>query len=287
MNSSVSNARPLVITGASSGIGRAAALYLDRLGFRVFAGFRNPIDAEALVAEASPNLVPVHLDVTQIETIEKARDQIAESLAGEDLFAIVNNAATTVTMPVEFMDLDALRGQLEINTIGVVAVTKTMLPLLSRPGGRVVNVSSGAGRIVSPLIGAYCGSKYALVALTDALRLEVRGQGIRVSIIEPGFIDTPMHEKNERQVAAMLEALPAEGRTRYGAAFDKLAAANTRMAKNAAPPESVAKAIHRALCDARPRTRYPVTPEAKLLHWIGPFLNDRMRDAIFGRMMGL
>jgi NAD(P)-dependent dehydrogenase (short-subunit alcohol dehydrogenase family) len=277
----------VVITGASSGIGRTTALQLDRLGFRVFAGFRKQEDADSLAGEASERLTPLSIDVTDIVSIEAARDEILRSLGEQPLFALVNNAATTVTMPLEFVDLEALRGQFEINTFGVAAVTKTMLPLIERPGGRIVNVSSGAGRIVSPLVGAYCASKYALVALSDALRLELRGQGISGFVIEPGFIDTPMHEKNERQVEEMLGSLPAEGRERYGPAIAKMRAANERLSKRASPPEAVSKAIVHALTARRPRSRYPVTAEARLLAVIGPFLTNRMRDAIFGRMVGL
>jgi NAD(P)-dependent dehydrogenase (short-subunit alcohol dehydrogenase family) len=287
MEHSPSQHPALVITGASTGIGRTTALDLDRRGFRVFAGVRKSSDGESLSAAASPQLTPLHIDVTQLATIEAARDEIARSLGDQKLFALVNNAATTVTAPLEFVDLDALRAQFETNTIGVAAVTKTMLPLMQRPGGRIVNVSSGAGRIVTPLVGPYCASKYALVAMSDALRVELRGQGISVSIIEPGFIDTPMHEKNEQQAEEMLASLPPEGRERYGEAIAKLRATNERMSKGAAPPEDVAQAIRRSLTARRPRSRYPVTAEARLLQIIGPFLGNRIRDAIFGRIVGL
>ena len=277
----------VVITGASSGIGRTTALMLDGLGYRVFAGVRRHADAKSLRDEASQRLRPIRLDVTDGDSIVAARDELVAAQSGRPLLGLINNAGTTVTMPLEFADMDALRGQFEINTFGVVAVTKAFAPLLERPGGRVVNVSSGAGRIVTPLIGAYCASKYALVAISDALRVELRGQGIAVSIIEPGVIDTPMHSKNEARVEAMLRALPEEARDRYGAAIAKLRRASERMSKNAAPAENVARAICRALTDRKPRVRYPVTAEAKLLQVVGPFLTSRVRDSIFGRIVGL
>ena len=276
-----------MITGASSGIGRAAALLLDREGFSVYAGVRRMEDGDALAADASAALQPVVLDVTDAASIAAACARVTSLLNGRPLHGIVNNAGTTVTMPLEFADMDAFRAQFEVNTFGAVEVTKTFLPLLARPGGRIVNVSSGAGRIVTPLLGTYSASKYALVAVSDALRVELRGQGLFVSIIEPGFIDTPIHPKNEAQVESMLQRMPAEGRARYGPAIDKLRAANKRMAKGASPPEDVARAIERALSSRRPRARYPVTFEARLLQWIGPFLSSGLRDAIFGRIVGL
>jgi NAD(P)-dependent dehydrogenase (short-subunit alcohol dehydrogenase family) len=287
MDQSAENAPAVVITGASSGIGRTTALDLDRRGFRVFAGYRRDADASSLAAESSGGVTPVRIDVTQQASIEAARDEIAEALEGQPLLGLVNNAAISVAWPLEFVDVDALRGQFEINTFGVAAVTSAMLPLISRPGGRIVNVSSGAGRIVTPLIGPYCASKYALVALSDALRVELRGQGLHVSVVEPGFIDTPIHEKNDRQIEDMLASLPSEGRDRYGPAIAKLRATSESMSKGAAQPEAVSKAIHRALVARRPRSRYPVTAEARLLQVLGPFLGNRIRDAIFGRIVGL
>lgn len=277
----------VLITGTSSGIGWATALHLDRLGFEVFASVRRPEDAERLAAAASDRLVTLQLDVTDTASVEAARASVEEKLGGRGLDGLVNNAAYTTTSPMEFVDIDALRRQFEVNVFGVAAVTKAFLSHVTRPGGRIVNVSSGAGRIVTPLIGPYCASKYALVALSDALRVELRGAGIGVSIIEPGFIETPMHEKNDAQIAELLEALPVAGTERYAPALQRLKATNEKLSKTAAPALDVARAIERALTDARPKARYPVTREARLLYWIGPFLTDRMRDAIFGRIVGL
>jgi NAD(P)-dependent dehydrogenase (short-subunit alcohol dehydrogenase family) len=216
-----------------------------------------------------------------------ARERVVASLSGKGLDAIVNNAGYTSTAPMEFVDLDELRSQFEVNFFGAVAVAKAFLPHLTRPGGRIVNISSGAGRIVSPLIGPYCASKYAMVAVSDAMRLELRGAGLAVSIVEPGFIETPMHAKNDVLIGELLDGLPEAGRERYAPAIERLQATNEKLAKSASPAIDVARAVERALTDRRPRTRYPVTREAKLLYWIGPFLTDRMRDAIFGRITGL
>ena len=281
------SARPVVITGASSGIGRCTALDLDARGFRVFAGVRRDEDAEALLAVASERLSPLRLEVTDAASIAAAAREVAQVLDGAPLHGLVNNAGIAWTAPLEFVQVDDLRRQFEVNVFGVAAVTAAFLPQLERPGGRIVNVSSGAGRIATPLLGPYSASKYALEAMSDALRIEVRSQGIRVSVIEPGFIATPMHERNEVRTEQMLGALSKQAHARYDASIQRLRASNERLSRRGAPPERVARVIHHALSSSRPRTRYPVTAEARLLAWLGPFLTDRMRDAILGRIVGL
>lgn len=284
----VSNGQSVVITGCSSGIGCATAVHLDLLGYRVFAGVRSSSDGEDLVRASSGRIEPLLMDVTESESISASSARVRGALGnGEGLKGIVNNAGFAMTSPLEFVDLDALRHQFEVNVIGVAAVTKAFLPLIVRPGGRVVNMSSGSGKIVTPLIGPYCASKYALEAMSDALRIELRSEGLHVSIIEPGVIETPIHEKNDERTRRMTEALPALARERYGPALDRLNAQSAKFAKSATPAIRVARAVARALSAKRPKTRYPVTTEAHLLSWIGPFLPDRARDAIFGGMLGL
>jgi NAD(P)-dependent dehydrogenase (short-subunit alcohol dehydrogenase family) len=282
-----SSAGNVVITGTATGIGYATALLLAECGFRVFAAVRKQADLEAWHALAAPGIEPILLDVTQADSIEAATAQVAEALGTQALDALVNNAGITVTSPLEFVDLDAMRSQFEVNVFGVAAVTRAFLPLLKRPGGRVVNVSSGAGKIAPPLIGPYTASKHALEAMSDALRLELRGQGIAVAVLEPGFIESQMHEKNRRATRELLGALSAEANKKYGAAIERLRENDERQSATAAPASDVADAVHRAISARRPRTRYPVTREAKLLAWIGCFLSDRTRDRIFGRMVGL
>ncbi len=282
-----SYAANVVITGTASGIGHATALLLAERGFRVFAAVRKQTDLETWRAAAAPGIEPILLDVTQADSIETATTQVAEALGTQPLDALVNNAGITVTSPLEFVDLDAMRWQFEVNVFGVAAVTRAFLPLLKRPGGRIVNVSSGAGKIAPPLIGPYTASKHALEAMSDVLRLELRGQGIAVSVIQPGFIESAMHDKNQAAAAELLDALPPDGKKKYAEAIERMRANDERQSARAAPAREVAAAIHRAITANRPRTRYPVTSEAKLLAWIGPFLSDRARDRIFGRITGL
>lgn len=180
----------VLVTGSSTGIGRATAARLDRAGFSVFAGVRNRGDAEALEAEASDRLEPVILDVTDEATILATRERI-DQVTGGRLHGLVNNAGVVVGGPVETMDLDALRRQLEVNLVGQVAVTQQMLPLLREAGGRVVLMSSVGGRMSLPYLSAYHASKFALEAIGDALRMEAKPFGVGVSLVEPGSIRTP------------------------------------------------------------------------------------------------
>lgn len=279
--------RHVIVTGTASGIGRATTLLLAQRGFRVFAAVRKNQDVEAWHQASIDGVEPLQLEVTDRDSIAAALGRVEESLAGKTLDAIVNNAGIAVTCPLEFVDLDAMRMQFEVNVFGVAAVTRCFLPLIRRPGGRVVNVSSGAGKIAPPLLGPYAASKHALEAMSDVLRLELRRQGIAVSVIEPGYIESAMHEKNQSAARELLESLSAEARQKYGRAIERLRENDDRQSARAAPAVAVAEAIHLALTARRPRTRYPVTREAKLLAWVGPFLSDRRRDQIFGRMSGL
>jgi NAD(P)-dependent dehydrogenase (short-subunit alcohol dehydrogenase family) len=180
----------VVVTGTSTGIGRATALHLDRLGYRVFAGVRRAEDAVRLRSEGSERLAPVLLDVTDIGSIEAAAKTVSAEVGERGLAGLVNNAGIVTGGPLEFVPLDELRRQLEVNTVGPVAVIQHFLPLVRRGRGRVVFVSSIGGRFSQPIVGPYCASKFALEALADALRMEVAPSGIHVSLVEPGAVKT-------------------------------------------------------------------------------------------------
>jgi NAD(P)-dependent dehydrogenase (short-subunit alcohol dehydrogenase family) len=167
----------VVITGASTGIGEACAFHLDALGFRVFAGVRDPADGERLTRAASDRVVPVQLDVTDAGSVRSAAETVAHLLADAPLKGLVNNSGIAVASPLEFVPLDALRRQMEVNVIGQVAVTQAFLAPLRRARGRIVNMGSMAGRFASPFMGPYSASKFALEALTDSLRLEAAPLG--------------------------------------------------------------------------------------------------------------
>ena len=277
----------VVITGASTGIGRATTLHLDGLGFRVFAGVRKEADAESLRGEASDRLTPIQLDVTDAAAIEAAAKTIAAEVGDAGIAGLVNNAGIGVGGPLEFVPLDELRRQFEVNVVGPVAVTQAFLPLLRQGRGRVVMVSSIGGRLAAPIIGPYSASKFAVEALSDSLRVELRPQGLHVAVIEPGAIETPMFEKAQSGGSEALANLPEEGERLYGAmgraVLDKFA----EFGRAAIPPQRVARAIEHALTAARPKTRYLVGTDARIqavMAWLVP---DKLRDVIVSRLFEL
>src|SRR5262249_39561380 len=200
----------VVITGASTGAGRDAALHLDRNGFRVFAGVRREADAESLRKEASPQLEPLLLDVTDAAAIEAAAKRVDAEVGSAGLAGLVNNAGIGIGAPIEFLDLNELRRQLEVNVVAVVAVTQAFLPALRRARGRVVNAGSIGGRVSQPLVGPYSASKFALEAISESERMELAPWGIEVSLVEPGAISTAIWGKTQSYAGGMLQTLPPE-----------------------------------------------------------------------------
>jgi NAD(P)-dependent dehydrogenase (short-subunit alcohol dehydrogenase family) len=180
----------VVVTGASTGIGLACARLLAGRGFQVFAGVRKEADAEALRSEAA-SLHPVQLDVTDSEGIAEAARTVREA-AGPGLAGLVNSAGVAVTGPLEYLPVDELRTQLEVNLVGQVAVLQAFLPALRLSRGRIVNISSIGGRVALPLAGPYAASKFALEAVSDSLRRELAPWGVRVAVVEPGGVRTPV-----------------------------------------------------------------------------------------------
>ncbi len=265
----------VLITGASTGIGAACALALDKLGYQVFAGVRREADGAALRQIASPRLAPLLLDVTDQSLIAKAALLLKDVLSGQGLEGLVNNAGIAVAGPLEFVSPERLRLQFEVNVIGAMAITQAMLPLLRTGPGRIINISSVSGKLASPFVGPYCASKFALEALSDSLRVELSPWKIAVSVVEPGVINTPIWQKSLAANGSLLEQMPPESQELYGrevAAMQQYA----RTAKGL-EPEAVARVVVQALTDRNPKIRYVVGTNARmgvLLTW----LPDRLRD---------
>ncbi|NIM97399.1 MAG: SDR family NAD(P)-dependent oxidoreductase [candidate division Zixibacteria bacterium] len=276
----------VLITGASSGIGRASALLLDRSGYRVFAGVRNAQGWECLQVEASGRLSPVTLDVTDPEQITAAVEAVTEALAPDrGLAGLVNNAGMTMPGPVEFLPLDRLRWQLEVNLIGQVAVTQAFLPLIRKGHGRIVNIGSIFGRFTLPFSGAYAASKFGLEGLTDSLRRELLPSGIHVSIVEPGAIETPIWDKSFAKADKVHVDLPAHAREIYAAAASAVRKLMEKSRRHAVPPEAVAQAILHALEARRPKPRYLVGADARVLALGARFLPDRLNDWLVAKVL--
>ena len=270
----------VLVTGASTAIGEATVLHLKTLGFDAIGAVRKDEDAERLEGRG---IRTVRIDVTDSGQIAAARDELGDvALAG-----LVNNAGIAVAAPLEFLPVDRLRQQLEINLIGQVAVTQAFLPALRRARGRIVNVSSIGGRVALPLVGAYNASKFGLEGLSDALRRELRGQGVDVILIEPGGVKTPIWEKSEELADEMLEDIPPEAERLYGRLIENLRAGTRRIAtETGSEPREVAEAIGTALTATRPRTRYLVGRDAKLRARMAAVLPDRLMDRMIARALG-
>jgi NAD(P)-dependent dehydrogenase (short-subunit alcohol dehydrogenase family) len=277
--------RSVLVTGASTGIGRAAAMRLDGAGWKVFAGVRKEEDAASLRAEASDRLAPVTLDVTDAEQIAAAAELIARETEG-GLDGLVNNAGVAVPGPLETVPLDDLRHQLEVNLVAYVAVTQAMLPELRRAEGRIVFLSSIGGRIAFPFGGPYHASKFATEAIGDVFRQELRPWGLKVALIEPGSIDTPIWERGQRK-AEDIEARAPKTNLLYGAALDKFRKVIADTAERGIPPEKVAKAIAHALESSRPKSRYLVGLDAKLQARLQPLIPTTVFDRIVARQLNL
>jgi NAD(P)-dependent dehydrogenase (short-subunit alcohol dehydrogenase family) len=277
----------VVVTGASSGIGRATALYLDQKGYSVFAGVRKQKDAESLEEAGSELLTPITIDVTSERSIKTAEHRVGRSVGREGLAGLVNNAGVGFGGPVEFIPLDDYRQSFEVNFFGQIAVTQAFLPQLRRARGTIVNITSIGGRIASPFMSPYNGTKFALEALSDSLRNELRPWGIDVVAIEPGSIDTPIWAKAGETAAETQAEMPDEAKRLYGAQLEHFGNALQDTASKGIPPERVAQVIHKAIRLANPKARYLVGTDAKVAARLKGALPDRGFDRIVTRRMKL
>jgi NAD(P)-dependent dehydrogenase (short-subunit alcohol dehydrogenase family) len=269
----------VLVTGASTGIGEAAALHLKELGFDVVGAVRKEEDAARL---REGNLRSVLLDVTDADSIAAARTDLGDGpLAG-----LVNNAGIAVAAPLEFLPIDQLRHQLEVNLVGQVAVTQAFLPALRSGRGRIVNVSSIGGRVALPLVGAYNMSKFALEAFSDSLRRELLPLGVDVIAVEPGGVKTPIWRKGGELADELVDGMPPDVERLYGRLIAGVRKETAKIAQRGIPPRAVAEVIGTALTAKRPRTRYLVGRDAKIRARVSAVLPDRVMDRAIGRTLG-
>jgi NAD(P)-dependent dehydrogenase (short-subunit alcohol dehydrogenase family) len=266
-------ARVVLVTGTSTGIGRAIAIHLARRGFDVLAGVRNPEDAP-------PGLEPIVLDVTSGDDIAAAARRI-----GPTLHALVNNAGIAVNGPLEVVPVEQWRRQFEVNLIGQVAITRALLPALLDARGRIVNISSISGRVAWPLVSPYTASKFALEAVTDALRREVGPHGVHVVSVEPGNVATPVWDKSRAEAERMLAGMPAAARRRYDGLIAGMVHLGERQAREGLPAATVAEVVEQALTARRPRTRYVIGRQAQAQAMLSRLLPDRAFDALIARVI--
>ncbi len=283
---SIKHRNAIVVTGASSGIGRACALKLDAEGYRVFATVRTANDAESL-RQVSPSIAPIFADVTNGTSIAAAASTVAQEVGESGLMGLVNNAGIYVPGPMELIAENDLRRQFEINVFGLVRVTQAFLPLIRKARGRIINVGSVGGRITMPFGGALCASKYAVEAINDALRLELHPWGIHVVLIAPASISSPAVDRLVGDSEAVIQQFTAEGDRRYTRAFRNFVRIAVAREKNGSPPEVVAEAVFKALTARSPRTRYPVGEHARPLTLMPRILPARWLDKIRFRLFDL
>jgi len=269
----------ILVTGASTGIGEAAALHLKGLGFDVVGAVRRDEDAARL---RESGLRSVLLEVTDADSIAAARADLGD----RPLAGLVNNAGIAVAAPLEFLPIDQLRRQLEVNVIGQVAVTQAFLPALRAARGRIVNVSSIGGRVALPLVGAYNMSKFALEAFSDSLRRELLSQGVDVIAVEPGGVRTPIWRKGGELADELVGGMPPDVERLYGRLIEGVRKQTARIAQNGIPASAVAEVIGTAMTAKRPRTRYLVGRDAKVRARVSAVLPDRLMDRAIARTLG-
>ena len=269
----------IFITGASSGIGEACALGLDKRGYHVFAGVRREEDGQSLCQRASKRLLPVMVDVADREQVKAAAETVRQALAEKPLVGLINNAGISVNGPLEFTPIDMLRHQLEINVVSQVSVTQLFLPLLRKSQGRIINVGSVAGVFASPMMGPYCASKYAMEAISDVMRRELKPWKIRVCLLEPGNIATKIWGKAIDRAERIINDSPEELLPLYEPLIEKIRKHAADSEKNAQSPDVVVKTVVHALTSARPKTRYRMGPKAsaqKVISWLPDTIQDRL-----------
>jgi NAD(P)-dependent dehydrogenase (short-subunit alcohol dehydrogenase family) len=278
--------RYVLVTGASRGLGRDMALHLATHGFEVLAGVRSAGDGDRLAAEAPAGIHPVLLDVTDPESIRTATAEV-ERITGEDgLAGLVNNAGIAAFGPLEQLPMARFEEIFRVNVFGVQALTQALLPALRRARGRVVNISSGNGKLVLPFSGAYCASKFALEAMSDSLRMELAPWGMHVVVVEPGAMGTDIRLRGLDDWAAGLEDLTGEERELYAKVFAAVSGAIRGMEAGVGPASDVSKAVRHALTDPEPKTRYAVGPYMDTLDALQA-MPDRERDQFAMGILGL
>lgn len=271
----------ILITGASTGIGHATALHLAEKGFTVFAGVRKESDAARLAAE-HPNLRPVHLDVTDADSIAHAINVIRESEL--PLYALINNAGIAIGGPLEHLPLDELRKQLEVNVVGMLAMTQAALPLLRATKGRVVTIGSIASRFGAPLLGPYCASKAAVAMLMDSLRLELAPFGIAAVLFEFAAVKTPIWEKGRALKADLTQRLPQEALEAYAPFVEAAERQIDHEERVGLDPDDVAEAIAAAVMALHPRARYVIGKQAHVQAAVAA-LPHRLRDGMLRKVL--
>jgi NAD(P)-dependent dehydrogenase (short-subunit alcohol dehydrogenase family) len=277
----------ILITGVSTGIGYGAAKAFVSAGYRVFGSVRKPEDAQRLATEMGENFTPVLFDVTDTHALTLAAQQVSEQLKGQGLVGLINNAGIATSGPLIHQSLDEIRWQFEVNVIAPIAVIQSFLPLL-RPGKavtsqpvRIINISSIAGKISAPFLGAYAGSKHALEGMSNSLRRELQLQGIDVIVIAPGPINTAIWDKE-----SALE-MSQYATTEYAEPMRAFQQFMVKVGKAGYSSEKVGQFIYRVFEAKHPKTRYTITPDPYANWYLPQWFPPRWLDRMIGKSVGL
>ena len=279
--------KDVVVTGVSTGIGLETTRLLISNGYRVFGSVRKQSDADRLQQEMGARYVPLIMDVTDADAVQRASEKVGSLLGSNRLAGLVNNAGVVVSGPLLHLRPSELRRQLEANVIGPLMVTQAFSPLLGTdnrrtgPVGRIVNISSTVAKVVPPFLGAYATSKWGLEGMSEALRRELMVFGIDLVIIEPGAVNTALYDKGEREDLSEFKS------TRYWEAIENFQKYVVNEGRKGFPPARLAKTIYVALTVAKPKARYAVVPQS-FKNWTLPrLLPTRMVDGAIAKQMGL
>jgi NAD(P)-dependent dehydrogenase (short-subunit alcohol dehydrogenase family) len=262
-------------------------LHLDAVGWRVFAGVRKEEDAASLRDAGSKGLTPLMLDVTDAGQIASAAERIGDEVGEGGLDGLVNNAGIAVPGPLETLPIEDFERQIGVNLTAHVAVTQAMLPAIRTARGRIVFITSIGGLMAFPMFGAYHAAKFGLEAVGDVFRQELRPWGIKVAVIEPGSIATPIWDRGDEEAETLAERAGDGHADLYGEAVESYREVGRKTGARGIPPEKVAAKIEHALTARRPRTRYLVGADARGQALAATILPDRLLDWVVARATGI
>lgn len=266
-----------IVTGSSTGIGRATAQRLAADGFHVLAGVRNHRDAEKIAGE---HIEPVILDVTNDEHIASVVDRVVNDPERRPLRAVINNAGIAVNAPIEVLTLDDWRHQFDVSVFGQIALTRALLPLLLTSRGRIVNITSVGGRIAMANYGAYSAAKFAMEAVSDSLRREVQDFGVHVIKVTPGAVRTNLTDSGLATSGRIVNTMTADQHNRYDDLTKAFVAQAEAFARDGVTPEQAAAVISRAVSARRPKTRYTIGRDGAMFTGMSRIASDRLLDGV-------
>lgn len=277
----------VLITGASSGIGAATAIHLARLGFKVFAGVRKQTDADNLSSQNPGRIIPILIDIRDQLMIDTAYDWVALETGTQGLTGLINNAGIGFGAPIECIPIQQLKEVFEVDVFGHIKMIQKFLPLLRHTQGRIINISSISGQLPQPFQSTYSAAKMALESFSDSLRIELRPWNIKISIIEPGSIKTPIWSKSNDRTQELFAQFSPELQELYRSSITAFNYTADKFSHLATGSAVVAKAIEHALTAKHPRSRYLVGKDAFLMYYLLKPLPALIRDWTLAKIMGL